>query len=132
MLPLDFYMERGRISELPEIWDKVENDPLCPARYSLHFLASLFTTEFPGLTDGSVRCPIYVVADSGDRLFTADYTRLVFDRICAPHKEMIPFDFNDHMLMVTHPAEVCARLSEKMREALQCRRTDSPEPLPNG
>jgi hypothetical protein len=59
------------------------------------------------------------VADSGDRLFTAAYTRKVFDRLQAPHKEMLVFDFNDHMLMVTHPQEVCEKLAAKMRDALQ-------------
>ncbi|MDR1728111.1 MAG: lysophospholipase [Acidobacteriota bacterium] len=118
-LPLDFYMKRERISTSREIWDKVGGDPLCLTRYPLHFLGSLFTTEFPGLTDGSVRCPVYVVADSGDKLFTADYTRLVFERLRAPHKELVVFDFNDHMLMVSHPSEVSERLAGKMREALR-------------
>jgi alpha-beta hydrolase superfamily lysophospholipase len=120
-LPLGFYLDRRRISTDPAIWEKVEKDELCLSRYSLHFLASLFTTVFPGICDGSIRCPVYVVADQGDRLFTVEYTRKVFDRIRAPYKEMVVFNYNDHMLMVTHPEEVCRRLAGKMREALKKR-----------
>jgi alpha-beta hydrolase superfamily lysophospholipase len=118
-LPLDFYLERNRISADPAFWEMVEADELCLSRYSLCFLTSLFTTVFPGITDGSIRCPVYVVADSGDRLFTADYTQKVFGRLRAPHKEMVSFNFNDHMMMVTHAREVGLRLAGKMREALK-------------
>jgi alpha-beta hydrolase superfamily lysophospholipase len=120
-LPLGFYLDRKRISTDPALWEKVASDELCLSRYSLCFLASLFTTVFPGIGDGSIRCPVYVVADEGDRLFTAEYTRKVFDRLRAPYKEMVVFHYNDHMLMVTHADEVCRKLSEKMREALQRR-----------
>jgi pimeloyl-ACP methyl ester carboxylesterase len=120
-LPLGFYLDRKRISADPALWEKVESDELCLSRYSLHFLVSLFTTVFPGISDGSIRCPVYVVADQGDRLFTAEYTRKVFDRLRAPRKEMVVFNFNDHMLMVTHPDEVCRKLGGKMREALEKR-----------
>ena len=117
-LPLGFYLERSRISDNPMVWETVDKDELCLTRYSLHFLASLFTTHFPGMTDGSIQCPVYVVADSGDKLFTAAYISQVFERIRAPHKEMVTFNFNDHMLMVTHPQEVCDILMVKMREAI--------------
>ena len=115
-LPWSFYLKPDRISTDPEIWDMLEKDSLSLTRYSLYFLASLFTTRFPGLTDGSVRCPIYVIADSGDRLFTEAYIKQVFELLKAPQKEMIVFNFNDHMLMVTHPQEVCERLAKLMIE----------------
>jgi alpha-beta hydrolase superfamily lysophospholipase len=118
-LPLDFYLDRARIGSETEVWEPFERDPLCLKRYSLHFLASLFTTRFPGLTDGGVRCPLYVVADSGDRVFTPEYTGKVFERLRAPHKEMVTLHTGGHMLMVTHPREVCDTLSAKMREALK-------------
>jgi alpha-beta hydrolase superfamily lysophospholipase len=118
-LPLDFYLDRARIGSEPEVWEPFERDPLCLKHYSLHFLASLFTTRFPGLTDGSVRCPLYVVADSGDRLFTPEYMQKVFERLRAPYKETVTFHTEGHMLMVTHPREVCDMLSAKMREALK-------------
>ncbi|MDR1158516.1 MAG: lysophospholipase [Oscillospiraceae bacterium] len=118
-LPLGFYLDRARIGTEPEVWEPFERDPLCLKRYSLHFLASLFTTRFPGLTDGSVRCPLYVVADSGDRLFTPEYTRKVFEQLRAPHKEMVTLHTGGHMLMVTHPQDVCDMLASKMREVLK-------------
>ena len=111
-LPLGFYLERKRISTNPAIWEMVNNDKLCLTRYSLYFLASLFTTRFPGLTDGSIRCPFYLISDCGDMLFTESYSKQVFGLIKAPHKEMITFHFNDHMLMVTHAKEVCMRISQ--------------------
>jgi len=122
-LPLGFYLDRSRISADPALWDAVANDPLCLKTYPLYFLASLFTTRFPGLTDGGIKCPLYVISDSGDRLFTEDYTRKVFERIKAPKKELVVFDFNDHMLMVSHPSEVSERLAGKMREALRLHRS---------
>ncbi|MDR3051489.1 MAG: lysophospholipase [Oscillospiraceae bacterium] len=117
-LPLGFYLKRKRISENPVIWDMVERDPLCLKRYSLRFLASLFLTEFPGLTNGGIQCPLYVVADRGDKLFTYEYTQKVFELLRAPYKELIEFHFNDHMLMVTHPEAVCERLSTKMKAVI--------------
>ena len=118
-LPLGFYLDRVRISENPMVWEMVESDALCLTHYSLHFLASLFTTHFSGLTDGSVRCPVYVIADSGDKLFTEAYTKQVFECLRAPHKEMVIFNFNDHMLMVTHPQEVCDTLVKIMLKEIQ-------------
>jgi pimeloyl-ACP methyl ester carboxylesterase len=114
-LPPCFYMDKNRISADPEIWEKVNHDELCLTHYSLHFLSSLFTTYFPGLTDGSIRCPVYVITDTGDELFPIEYINLVFERLNAPHKEMITFDYNDHMIMVTHPKDVCEKVSAIMR-----------------
>ncbi|MDR1940787.1 MAG: alpha/beta hydrolase [Endomicrobium sp.] len=117
-LPLGFYLDRKRISRDLKLWESLESDPLCLTHYCLHFLASLFTTRFQGLTDASICCPVYVIADSGDMLFTADYTQKVFERLRAPYKEMVTFNFNDHMLMYSHPQAVCDLLAVKMREAL--------------
>ena len=122
-LPLGFYLEPKRISTNIAIWDSVVKDKLNLSRYSLHFLASLFTTRFHGLTDGSVQCPFYVIADKGDMLFTEEYMNLVFERIKAPHKEMILFDYGDHMLMVTHSREVCTRVSETIQKIMVMRFT---------
>ncbi|MDR1821049.1 MAG: lysophospholipase [Oscillospiraceae bacterium] len=117
-LPLGFYLDRSRISRNPELWNAISRDPLFLNKYSLHFLASLFTTVFPGLTDGSIRCPVYLISDIGDELFTPAYTQLVFDRLRAPHKELIKLDLGGHMLMAEQPNGVCAALVPKMCEAL--------------
>ncbi|MDR1723543.1 MAG: lysophospholipase [Tannerella sp.] len=115
-LPLGFYLERKRISADPTVWEAVDNDPLCLKTYSLHFLASLFTTRFKGLTDGSIRCPLYIISDNGDRLFSKEYTTQIFNMLQAPCKEMLTFNFNDHMLLFTHPQDVCERLAAKIHE----------------
>jgi alpha-beta hydrolase superfamily lysophospholipase len=117
-IPLGFYLERARISEDAEVWDKVERDPLVLTHYSLYFLCSLFTTVFPGLTNGGVRCPIYVVANANDRLFTPEYTQKVFDALRAPYKELVVIDFGAHMFLLTHPEEACEALCVKMHECL--------------
>jgi pimeloyl-ACP methyl ester carboxylesterase len=117
-LPLKFYLQRERISDDPAFWAATWRDPLVLRGYSLYFLASLFTTVFPGLTNGNIRCPVYLITDTNDQLFTMDNTRLVFDHLRAPHKELIELDLGGHMFMATHPREVCEALSPKMREAL--------------
>ena len=118
-VPLKYYLDRKRISTNLAVWNAVRKDALNLTRYPLCFVASLLTTDFPGLTDGKgIRCPVYVIADSGDKLFTPAYTQKVFERLRAPYKEMIEFDYHDHMLMVTHAKEVCAALSVKIKEAL--------------
>ncbi|MDR1246457.1 MAG: hypothetical protein LBK57_05450 [Clostridiales Family XIII bacterium] len=43
----------------------------------------------------------------------------VFERLRAPHKELIVLNTGEHMLMVTHPREVCDAISAKMREVLK-------------
>lgn len=96
-----------------------QKDSICLRHYSLYFLASLFTTHFPGLTDGSIRCPLYFITDSGDGLFTQPYVEKVFERLQAPHKEMIAFHLNDHMLMVNHPQEVCEKLTDIIRQKVE-------------
>ena len=48
--------------------------------------------------DGSIGCPVLVIAASGDPLFSLAYTRRVFDRIVAPAKELLVFDVDRHLL----------------------------------
>jgi len=114
-LPTYFYLDPTRISSDPAIWDMLANDELCLTHYSVHFLASLFTTRFPGITDGSIRCPLYMMTDRGDQLFPETYIKKVFERIRAPRKEMITFHFGDHMFMFSHPREVCEILTDTLR-----------------
>jgi len=114
-IPVRFYLNYKRVCPNRAFWNMAQEDSLCLRQYSLHFLSSLFTTDFPGLTDGSIRCPLYLVTDSGDGLFTQPYVAKVFEHLQAPHKEMIPFHFNDHMFMVNHPQEACEKLTEIIR-----------------
>ena len=113
-----------------DFWNLAKDDKNCLRRYSLHFLASLFTTRFPGLTDGSIRCPLFYIADSGDGLFSQQYVEKVFKRLQAPHKELITFHFNDHMFMVTHPQEVCEKLTEIIRRQFSLREIEQAKGIP--
>jgi len=117
-IPLGFYLEYKRVSPNRDFWDMAIQDDLCLRSYPAHFLVSLFTTRFPALTDGSARCPIYLISDSGDGLFSEEYTGKVFELLQAPYKEMITFHFSDHMFMVMHPREVCEVLTEAVRKSI--------------
>ena len=50
------------------------------------------------MRDGSIRCPVLVIAATGDPLFSFAYTRRVFDRIVAPAKELLVFEVDRHLL----------------------------------
>ena len=117
-VPLKFYLDRSRISHNSKFWEAVERDILSISRYSLWFLTSLLTTRFPGLTNGAIKCPVYILIDTGDKLFTEAYMQKVYDRVAAPYKEMVAFNFSDHMIMVTNPHEVCEKVIGKIKEAL--------------
>ena len=115
-VPVRFYLKYKRVCPKRAFWDMAQEDSLCLRHYSLHFLSSLFSTRFPGLTDGSMRCPLHLIIDSGDGLFSEPYVKKVFKRIQSPYKELITFDFNDHMFMVNHPQEACEMLSEIIQQ----------------
>ena len=114
----DVYLDPSRIYMNKKYSKMFVNDTLSLRKYPLCFLASMLTTRFPGLVNGSVRCPIYAIADKRDKLFEMSYIQTVFDRLSAPYKEMILFNTGEHMLMVTHPQEVCETLAPKIHEAL--------------
>jgi alpha-beta hydrolase superfamily lysophospholipase len=118
-IPLGIYLKYKRVSPNRKFWNMAIEDDLCLRSYSVHFLVSLFTTRFSGLTDGSIKCPLYLISTSGDGLFSEEYMAKVFELLQAPHKERITFDFNDHMFMVMHPQEVCDKLSKKLSEKLK-------------
>jgi len=118
-IPVRFYLKYERVSPNMDFWKMAQEDALCLRTYSAHYLASLFTTQFPGLTNKSICCPLYYIADSGDGLFSQSYVEKVFERLQAPYKEMIEFHLNDHMLMVNHPQEVCERLTNIIREQVK-------------
>ena len=73
-------------------------DPLSLRAYPLAFLADLFTADMNAMGDGTITCPIVVVAGRGDPLFSLDYTQKVFARIAAPAKELVVFDTDHHLL----------------------------------
>jgi pimeloyl-ACP methyl ester carboxylesterase len=88
-LPLQFYLDDRRI--FGERWTREQfyADPLGLTSYPLHFLASLFSADMGFLTSGEVRCPVIVIASTGDKLFRFDYTRKVYERIVAPREQCL-------------------------------------------
>jgi hypothetical protein len=60
--------------------------------YALELLAELVTDDLAGMGDGSIRCPVLVIAATGDPLCSFGYTRRVFDQIVAPAKELLVFE----------------------------------------
>jgi alpha-beta hydrolase superfamily lysophospholipase len=99
-LPVPFwaYLDLDRVCGQPETRARFLTDPLSLRCYPLGFLAELGAPDVSGMADGSVGCPVLVIAASGDPLFSLAYTRRVFDRIVAPAKELLVFDVDRHLL----------------------------------
>jgi alpha-beta hydrolase superfamily lysophospholipase len=99
-LPVPFwaYLELDRVCGQPDTRTRFLTDPLSLRTYPLGFLAELGAADLSGMTDGSIACPVLVIAASGDPLFSLHYTRRVFDRIVAPAKELLVFEVDRHLL----------------------------------
>jgi pimeloyl-ACP methyl ester carboxylesterase len=99
-LPVPFwaYLDLGRVCGEPESRRRFLTDPLSLHTYPLGFLAELCTADISGMRDGSIGCPVLVIAATGDPLFSFDYPRRVFERIVAPVKELLVFDVDRHLL----------------------------------
>ncbi|MBN1376184.1 MAG: alpha/beta fold hydrolase [Dehalococcoidia bacterium] len=98
-LPYNFYLEPDRVTSSPELQSKIDHDPLFLRTYPLYFLASLFNADMSGICDGSIKCPVIAIVSSDEPLFSFDYTKLAFDKIKAPVKEMLVFDLPCHLIL---------------------------------
>jgi alpha-beta hydrolase superfamily lysophospholipase len=99
-VPFDAYLDIHRVCRDPENADLFYTDPLGLRSYPMAFMASLFTADLTGMTDGSITCPVTVLAARGDPLFPLPYTEQVFERIVAPAKELVVIDSDVHLLFV--------------------------------
>lgn len=97
-VPFDAYLDMERVTGDPANAEHFYTDPLGLRAYPLAFMASLLSADLSGMTDGSIRCPVVVVAGRGDPLFPLDYTRQVYGRIVAPSKELLVVDSAVHLL----------------------------------
>jgi alpha-beta hydrolase superfamily lysophospholipase len=97
-VPLWAYLDLDRVCGQPKTRRRFLTDPLGLRCYPLGFLAELVTADLSGMRDGSIRCPVLVLAATGDPLFSLAYTRRVFDRIVAPAKELLVFEVDRHLL----------------------------------
>jgi alpha-beta hydrolase superfamily lysophospholipase len=116
-LPVPFwaYLDLDRVCGQPQTRRRFLTDPLGLRVYPLGFLAELFTADLSGLGDGSIGCPVLVVAASGDPLFSFAYTRRVFDRIVAPAKELLVFEVDRHLLFNECVGLVTGPLVDRIR-----------------
>jgi alpha-beta hydrolase superfamily lysophospholipase len=97
-VPFDAYLDMGRVARDPANAEYFYTDPLGLRAYPMSFMASLFAADLSGMSDGSIRCPVTVVAGRGDPLFPLAYTRQVYERIVAPSKELLVVDSDVHLL----------------------------------
>lgn len=99
-LPIRFnvYLDLARVCREPWTAEQFLLDPLSLRSYPLAFLADLFTADMTAMRDGTITCPVVVVAGRGDPLFSFDYTQTVFAEIVAPAKELVVFDTDHHLL----------------------------------
>ena len=97
-IPFNVYLDLARVCRERWTAEQFLMDPLSLRAYPLAFLADLFTADMKAMGDGTITCPIVVVAGRGDPLFSLDYTRKVFARIAAPAKELVVFDTDHHLL----------------------------------
>jgi pimeloyl-ACP methyl ester carboxylesterase len=97
-VPFWAYLDLDRVCGHAQTRRRFLTDPLGLRAYPLGFLAELCTADLSGMGDGSIGCPVLVIAGAGDPLFSLGYTRRVFDRIVAPAKELLVFEVDRHLL----------------------------------
>ncbi|MGZ5405079.1 MAG: alpha/beta fold hydrolase [Nocardioides sp.] len=97
-VPFDAYLDIKRVCRDEANAEYFYTDPLGRRTYPLGFMATLFSAELSGMRDGSISCPVLVVAGRGDPLFPLSYTRQVYESIVAPHKELLVLDSEVHLL----------------------------------
>ena len=98
-VPMSFYLDVGKVFSEREWRDEFYRDPLGLTSYPVSFLASLFATDMSALVDGSITCPVVAFVSTGDPLFTLDYSRLVYERLVAPHKRLIELPAAHHLIL---------------------------------
>jgi alpha-beta hydrolase superfamily lysophospholipase len=115
-LPAGFYLQEGRIFGAEWTLEYFRWDPLGLRSYPLYFLASLFSADTSFLSSGEIRCPVVVIASTGDKLFAFDYTERVYEGIVAPSKEMLVFELDHHLIFNECVEEVLPSLAAKLEE----------------
>ena len=114
-IPLSVYLDPKKITASQEILDQVYNDPIGLTQYPLRFLASLFSADLSGLTDGSLKCPVVVVLSKDDPLFPYEYTHLVYNKIVAGKKEMLLLNEPCHLIFNEYPERIIDPIAEKLK-----------------
>jgi pimeloyl-ACP methyl ester carboxylesterase len=115
-VPVTAYLDLEKITASAERIDQFFADPIGLTSYPLYFVASLFSADLSGMTDGSIPCPVVVIATKTDRLFDYRYICRVFEKIVAPQKEMLTFEEGSHLLFVESPEEAVAAIVPKLKK----------------
>jgi alpha-beta hydrolase superfamily lysophospholipase len=97
-VPVGAYLDLRRVCGDQTSLERFRTDPLALHRYPLGFLASLFTADLSGMTDGRIRCPVTVLAARGDPLFPTADARRLFERIEASSKRFVELDLDRHLI----------------------------------
>jgi alpha-beta hydrolase superfamily lysophospholipase len=114
-VPFGAYLDIRRVCRDEATAEYFYTDPLGRRSYPLRFLASLFTADLAGMRDGSITCPVTVIAGRGDPLFPLAYIREVYDRIAAPRKDLLVLDSDVHLLFNEDLATVVPPLLERLK-----------------
>ena len=125
-LPASFYLQERRIFGSEWTREQFYTDPLGLRSYPLYFLASLFSADTSFLSSGEIRCPVVVIASTGDKLFPLDYTEQVYERIVAPSKEMLVFELDHHLIFNEYIQEVLPSLIAKLEEYAFANQDEAP------
>ncbi len=114
-IPLHFYLQEERVFRTDWAAEQYRSDPLALTSYPLFFLASLFSAKMGFLRSGQIRCPVVVIAATGDPLFPFDVVQRLYQQIKAPSKELLVFDLNAHLLFNECLDAVLPRLVETLK-----------------
>ena len=120
-VPFGAYLDIRRVCRDQATAEYFYTDPLGRRSYPLRFLADLFTADLAGMRDGSITCPVTVIAARGDPLFPLGYIRQVFDRVVAPRKELLVLDSGVHLLFNEDLATVLPPLLERLQAVVPTR-----------
>lgn len=82
--------------------------------YPLGLLASIWDADLTGACDGSIDCPVLVLAATADAQLPLAQARAMYDRIAAPHKEFVPCEAAGHELLADQPELVLSVLSDRL------------------
>ncbi|GAB2445386.1 hypothetical protein GCM10027062_27460 [Nocardioides hungaricus] len=92
-VPIAAYLDLDRITDDPVVLERFFADPLGRRSYPLSLLAGMLATPV-----APSRCPVTVIAGTGDPLFPLAYMREVYARLRAPAKELLLVESRRHLL----------------------------------
>jgi alpha-beta hydrolase superfamily lysophospholipase len=119
-MPLGAYLDIDRVTTDKDIQQQVFTDPIGLTSYSFYFMKSLFFADTAPIMDGSITCPVVVIASRGDKLFSKEYQALAYEKVKAPKKEILWLDEDCHLIMVEDEGvrRVTGPIAEKLARYL--------------